>query len=183
MFGIWGYHLLYGFLGLPRYEKLYLNMPLNIPTHHSMLPISEVLQAEMKLNYQSHLWYWHKKGLGWSNSGLQAQELACTYITSHWGAQELIKVQLDRLQNISYVLASQVHTISFSSTCIYPWCCHWAHEPSTHFTSLQPFSTCCTSLSCAVFWVDAVFPGVFTLYLQREVPIFAVWLCCSMGAL
>lgn len=49
MFGIQGYHLLYVFLGLPRYEKLYLNMPLNVSTHHPILPISEVLQAAINL--------------------------------------------------------------------------------------------------------------------------------------
>lgn len=49
MFGIQGYHLLYVFLGLPRYDNLYLNMPLNTPTHRLTLPITEVLQAAIKL--------------------------------------------------------------------------------------------------------------------------------------
>lgn len=48
-FGTRGYHLLYVFLGLPRYGKLYLNMPLNNPTHCPVFPISEVLQAAIKL--------------------------------------------------------------------------------------------------------------------------------------
>lgn len=49
MFGIQVYHLLYVFWGLPRYEKLYLNMPLTTLTHHPMLLISEIPQAAIKL--------------------------------------------------------------------------------------------------------------------------------------
>lgn len=48
MFAIQGYHLLCVFLGLPRYEKLYLNIPLNtLPTPHASC--LEDLQAAVKL--------------------------------------------------------------------------------------------------------------------------------------
>lgn len=157
MFGIWVYHLLYGFLGLPRYEKMYLNMPLNTPTHHSVLPISETLQAAIKLKWRLTLITKVNCDIGRRRT-LGRAVLVCKHRSWHAATSHLMEEQQNRqgFNGITSKTSAVCRHSKFTTSL--------SHMNTAHpLTSLQ-VSTCCT----VVLQTQLTFPGSLHCMCNRK---------------
>lgn len=120
MFGIQGYHLLRVFVGLLRYEKLYLNIPLKTPTYRLILPITKVLQAPIRLKpgltliTEINCEFTRSKVQGGAVLRYKTRSEHTANTTVHEGTAEQARVQRDQLQKEPAVcmLAPTFHTAS-----------------------------------------------------------------------